>query len=60
MKMRAVIEIETESYLEEQYILEQLPNSVWIYLGEKRVRFYIPYPEYDLVKKILKEWEERN
>lgn len=59
MRMRSVIEIQTESYAEQQYIMTHLPEAVWIVLGEKTT-FYMPYPQYEKVKKVIHEWEKKN
>lgn len=64
MKMKSVIEIEVDSYTEEQYILEKFPEAVWISpagVGAGGTRFYLPDNEgyrTDVETAIL-EWEER-
>jgi hypothetical protein len=63
MKYKAVIEIITESYEEEQFILNRFPNSVWISpagISNKKTLFYLPYQQYDEVKNTIEEWEKRN
>jgi hypothetical protein len=61
--MRSVIEIEVESHIEEQYILEKFPESVWISPAGFGVstRFYLPYNEMTQieVEQAIQEWEER-
>jgi hypothetical protein len=59
MKMRSVIEIQAESYAEQQYIMTHLPEAVWIVLGEKTT-FYMPYPQYEKVEGVIREWEKKN
>lgn len=56
MKHTSVIEVETNSLIEEQYILSKFPYAIWVAIGEK-TKFYIPYPEYAKVKKTISEWE---
>lgn len=60
MKHRAVIEVETNSIEEEQFILNRFPSAKWIALREERTLFYIPYHEYTNVKKTVNEWREKN
>ena len=59
MRMRSVIEIQTESYAEQQYIMTHLPEAIWIVLGEKTT-FYMPYPQYEKVENVLREWEQNH
>lgn len=59
MKYRAVVEVETNSIEEEQFVLNRFPSALWIAL-EKRTKFYIPYHEYNEVKKTVNEWREHN
>jgi len=60
MKHRAVIQIDVDTYLEQQHILTKFPNAVWISVGENRMRFYVPFQEYNEVKKVIEEWEIQN
>lgn len=65
MKMRKVIEIEVDSYNEEQYILEKFPEAVWISpagVSGGGTRFFLPESEeYGIeVEEAITEWEERN
>lgn len=41
MKVKQVIEITAESYIEEQNIMGRFPDSIWIKLDENRTKFYI-------------------
>lgn len=59
MKYKTVIEVITESYAEEQYILSKFPNASWIPYIEKII-FYIPYSQYSEVVRALYEWKEQN
>ncbi len=59
MKHKSVIEIETNSIVEEQFILKCFPHAIWIALGE-RTKFYVPYQEYSVVEKVINEWENKN
>lgn len=56
MKSRSVIEIQTSSYEEEQYILYKIPSAVWIKLGEE-TRFYVPNDKLVYVAKLIAEWK---
>ena len=60
MKHRSVIEIEVNTYLEQQHIISRFPNAIWVSLDENRMRFYVPYQEYNEVKKVIEEWEKHN
>jgi len=55
MKSRSVIEIETETYEEEQFILNKFPRTAWIKLGEI-TRFYVQNDQLTKVAKVLSEW----
>ena len=59
MKQKAVIEVRTYTPAEEQFILKRFPGAIWIACG-KSVRFYIQYQEFNEVKKVIEEWENKN
>ena len=61
MKMKTVIQITSETDIEEQYLLEKFPEAVWFNLGG-RTNFYLPDgEEYRTeVEVAILEWEERN
>jgi hypothetical protein len=59
MKHKAVVEVETKSIEEEQFVLNRFPGAIWVALGE-RTKFYIPYVEYTVVKEMISEWEKHN
>ncbi len=57
MKVRNVIEIKTEDYIEEQFILEKFPEALWFnYTGN--IMFYLPNYLEDEVNKAV-EYIER-
>ena len=60
MKMKHVIQITTESEIEEQYILEKFPEAVWVSLTG-RTNFYLPAHENYItdVESAILEWKER-
>ncbi|MHA1700709.1 MAG: hypothetical protein ACTSWK_00430 [Promethearchaeota archaeon] len=60
MKVKRVIEIKTENYLEEAYILENFPQAVW-FSCPGNTMFYLPeYLEDEINTAILKEcWINR-
>jgi len=41
MKATKVIEIQAETYIEEQLLLEEYPEAVW-FTGVGNTRFYLP------------------
>ena len=57
MKRRVVIEVEAESYLEEQYLLDQFPDAVWLNMGGQ-TRFYMDIDDKDRVLEALTNWKE--
>jgi hypothetical protein len=57
MKRRLVIEVESESYLEEQFLLDQFPNAVWLNMGGQ-TRFYMDIDEKESVLEALTKWKE--
>jgi len=58
--MKHVIQITTESEIEEQYILEKFPEAVWVSLTG-RTNFYLPAHEGNItdVESAILEWKER-
>jgi len=60
MKAKKVIELVTETYSEQQFILSRFPEAYWNVTGKNRTIFYLPVSKEDLVEKTLKEWNERN
>ena len=57
MKRRVVIEMESESYLEEQFLLDKFPDAVWLNMGGQ-TRFYMDIDEKERVLQALTEWKE--
>jgi hypothetical protein len=57
MKFRAVVEIETQDYHEQQHVLAKFPKAIWIHLSEGKVRFYLPYAQYQEITNMISEWE---
>lgn len=64
MIYKKVIQIQAESYLEEQFLLQKFPGVVWHppIAGEGFARFYLPVSKDANVKEALneyKEWKEK-
>ena len=68
MIYKKVIQIQAESYLEEQYLIQKFPGIVWYppvvgpASGEGFARFYLPLKEDGKVKEALNEyksWKEQ-
>ena len=60
MKLKSVLEITTDSYVEQQYILTKFPQARWLTLDESLTKFYVPYELYSEVKNVITEWEKNN
>jgi hypothetical protein len=60
MRYRRVVEIETSTYAEQQFILNRFPQAVWISVEENKTRFYLPNEMYQKIIGVIKEWEKRN
>jgi hypothetical protein len=60
MRYRRVVEIETSTYAEQQFILNRFPQAVWISVEENKTRFYLPNEMYQKIIGVIKEWENRN
>jgi len=58
MKRRVVIELESESYIEEQFLLDRLPDAVWLNMGGS-TKFYLPIEEKERVLEAITDWKER-
>jgi len=58
MKAKKVIEIQTEDYIEEQYILEKFPEALWFNFSGKII-FYLPEEFEDEIKNEIEEFERR-
>ena len=60
MKVKKVIEITAESYIEEQDVLGRFPDAIWIKLDENRTKFYIQIDRERDVKQFLIEVKLKN
>jgi hypothetical protein len=58
MKVKQVIEITAESYLEEQNIMGRFPDAIWIKLDENRTKFYINKDKERDVEMFLQEMKK--
>jgi hypothetical protein len=60
MKHKLVIEIITESYEEEQYILMKFPESWWYSANPREgyTVFYLPAANEEKVQEAITEWKE--
>jgi hypothetical protein len=58
MKVKQVIEIMAESYLEEQNIMGRFPDAIWIKLDENRTKFYINKDKERDVEMFLQEMKK--
>ncbi len=57
MKQKEVIELRSESYMEDQFLLDRFPSATWLnHRGS--TTFYLSVDEKDSVLKAIKEWEE--
>jgi hypothetical protein len=62
MKHKIVIEIITENYAEQQFILSRFPEAFWrVPVGERTI-FHLPYEKdvNEKVRRTLQEWEMKN
>jgi len=57
MKRRVVIEVESESYMEEQFLIDKFPDAIWHNEGGNAT-FYISIDENERVLKALTLWKE--
>jgi len=55
MKTRDVIEIEAESYLEEQFLVETFPDAIWLNI-HGTTKFYLSNVHIERVEEALNEW----
>jgi len=58
MRQRTVIEVTSENNIEEQMLLEEYPEAVWVNL-DGNTRFYLPEYRKEDVEKFVQECEER-
>jgi hypothetical protein len=60
MQVRKVIEIQAETYFEEQSILNKFPDSVWIpSVRGLFATFYIPETKAKIIDKFLEEQKKK-
>jgi len=59
MKQRTVVEVQAESYIEEQLLLEKFPEAIWFNLSGNTM-FYLPEDTKEEVTSFIKECEERS
>jgi len=61
MKIKKTLAIKAESFVEEQYLVENLPGAVWYRnLSGEFHTFYISEDEEPRLKKVLKRWDDLN
>jgi len=58
MRQRTVVEVTSENNIEEQLLLEEYPEAVWINL-DGNTRFFLPEDRKEDVKTFVQECEER-
>ncbi len=57
MEYKEVIQLRSESYMEDQFLLDRFPSATWLnHRGS--TTFYLSVDEKDSVLKAIKEWEE--
>ena len=59
MKYDKVIMIEAESYEEEQHLLGQFPDAVFINLSHGHTKFFVHKDERQRVEEAIKNWKEK-
>ena len=59
MKLNHVIEIVTETYEEQQFILDKFPTAWWEVRSTNETRFYIPKKQGKRLQEVINEFEER-
>ena len=60
MKIRKMVEIITDSFEEQQFILSRFPDSFWFVEGDNKTRFYISALQEGKAIAALNEWKEYN
>lgn len=61
MKQQLLVEITTESYDEQQFILSRFPEAYW-YVTEntEKTKFYLPEDRENEISEAIHEWNEVN
>ncbi len=57
MKRKVVIELESETYMEEQFLLDRFPDAVWLNFGGS-TKFYVDVDEKERVLEAITKWKE--
>ena len=61
MIKRKVIELQAQSYIEEQFIMSKFPDAVWTSgVRGQFATFYIPESKEKLVEKCIIDFREKN
>lgn len=61
MIVRKAIEIQAQTYLEEQYLLSRFPEAIWLTgVRSDFGTFFLPENKENLVKKCVLEFNEKN
>lgn len=60
MKYEVVIQLVSESYIEEHFILDEFPDATWTTNPGGNAIFYLPASEEERVSEALKKWERLN
>lgn len=59
MKIRKMIEILTENYDEQQFVLERFPNAWWSVLDSNNTKFFVPENKINYVLESMRIWKEQ-
>ncbi len=57
MKRKVVIQLESETYMEEQFLLDKFPDAVWLNIGGS-TKFYVDLDEKERVLEAITQWKE--
>lgn len=62
MKSRQIIELRAESEFEEQTLLSEFPEVVWLKLGEFDTRFFVPISKENdkKIKRLSEHFRKEN
>jgi len=60
MKIKHLIEVSTETYEEQQFILDRFPGVWWQVRDVNNTRFYIPQSQGKRLQEAINEYEELN
>jgi len=59
MKHKVMIQVVAENYIEEQILLNEFQDAVWIKLNNKAL-FFVSHEDVERVKKLEKELEKED